>query len=115
MPTIETIIMSGKTSDIGLRAIPEPNISATMPIIAATITTGSSFARRFPGVERGISGGACILTSPAGTRGTSRRGLRTNRTVLTPHPRPAPRSHPTPDPHRAGRPHDGRPPTVDEG
>ncbi len=112
MPTIETTIMSGKTSDIGLRAAPEPNISATMPIIAATITTGSNFARRLPGVERGISGGACIPTSPTGTRGTSRRGLRTNRTVPT---NRTVLTNPPPPPHHGSRPRDGRPPTVDEG
>ncbi|XGU19730.1 hypothetical protein ACETU7_34750 [Rhodococcus sp. 3Y1] len=50
--------MTGNSRDIGLRAMPEENISATMPIMATTMITGSSLVSRFPGVTRGISGGA---------------------------------------------------------
>ena len=58
IPSIDTIIMTGNSRDIGLRAMPEENISATMPIMATTMITGSSLVSRFPGVTRGISGGA---------------------------------------------------------
>lgn len=75
--------MSGKIIAMGLRAAPVVNISATIPIIAATITRGSSLVTKFPGVARGMSGGGWTLTSPLGARGASRRALRTKRTVLT--------------------------------
>ena len=66
---------------------PEVISSATMPSIATTITTGSSFTTGLVGTTRGIGGGGCRLTSPPGDRGTSRRGLRANRTVvITPLP-----------------------------
>ncbi|WP_254923069.1 hypothetical protein [Rhodococcus sp. OK302] len=50
--------------------------------MATTMTTGNNLVSRFPGVARGISGGACSVTSPPGARGASRRGRRGNLTVL---------------------------------
>ena len=68
---------------MGFAAMPEVNIRATMPTMAATMTTGISLVMRLPGTTRGISGGACSATSPPGVRGTGRRAPLSNRTVLT--------------------------------
>src|SRR5690606_8747930 len=84
MVTIETIIMTGNISIMGLLAMPVPmvNIRPIMPIIARTMTIGMSFISRLPGVTLGISGGGWSVTSPPGVRGISRRARRWNRTVL---------------------------------
>ncbi len=64
MPSVDTSIITGKSSDIGLAAIPDVNIRATIPTIAATMTSGSSLVIRLPGVVRGISGGVADSPRP---------------------------------------------------
>ncbi|GHP16221.1 hypothetical protein RN2511_009570 [Rhodococcus sp. NKCM2511] len=57
MPTIDISIMAGNINIIGFAAAPEVNMSATIPTMAATITSGISFIRRLPGTARGTGGG----------------------------------------------------------
>ncbi|SIB63003.1 Uncharacterised protein [Mycobacteroides abscessus subsp. abscessus] len=92
MLTIETIIMIGKSMNIGLRIMPPPapppklpevTKKAIMPTIATTMTSGMILAMMGDGTGRGISGGGCTLTSPPGTRGTASRGRRIKIVVFT--------------------------------
>ena len=53
-------IIIGKIKNVGLRAMSRPPtviISAIMPTLATSITTGISFISRLPGTMRGTSGG----------------------------------------------------------
>ncbi len=85
MPTIDMIIIIGKSRNIGLLAMSRPptvTISAIMPITATSITNGISRIIRLPGIARGTSGGGARLTSPPGIRGGATRRRRTNPCVL---------------------------------
>ena len=85
MPNIDMSIISGNIMNSGLLRMLRPpvaNMSASMPMTATIITTGSNFINRFPGTTRGTSGGAAMVNSPPGARGTAMRARRTNPSVV---------------------------------